>query len=132
MRIGTFLDDLPADYYKGKTVYAVAQPEGAKKQPHVEASSGQGIKKGKVSGGGLINGNATLCAENELFGTIAAPSYARDSLATARQISGLNMRRNVEKRLVPQENGTNAPSAPTEPRDNSGKNGKKKRGAKRR
>ncbi|KAK6026599.1 hypothetical protein OSTOST_07418, partial [Ostertagia ostertagi] len=104
MRIGPFLDDLPSDHYKSNTVYAVAQPTASKKQP--------------TSG-------------SETENTVKRKMSAVDPLATARQISGTNMRRNAEKRLVSKENGTNV-SVPEDSRDGSGKNGKKKRGVKRR
>ncbi|WKX97557.1 hypothetical protein Q1695_013318 [Nippostrongylus brasiliensis] len=75
--------------------------------------------------------NGGCFVENELFDTVRASPLAMESLAAARQISGINMRKNAEKRLLCQGSAA-APTPPSEPRDASGKNGKKKRGAKRR
>ncbi|PIO72367.1 hypothetical protein TELCIR_05713 [Teladorsagia circumcincta] len=131
MRIGPFLDDLPSDHYKSNTVYAVAQPTANKKQPTSGSETESTVKRKKPEVKALELPKPRtehVDAENELFGTIGVPL---DPLATARQISGTNMRRNAEKRLVNKENGTNV-SVPEDSKDGSGKNGKKKRGVKRR
>ncbi|WKX97560.1 hypothetical protein Q1695_013320 [Nippostrongylus brasiliensis] len=130
MRIGTFLDDLPSDHYKSNTVYAVAQPATVPKSPHSSAHPAQGSEnKGVQDSAPASNGGCFV--ENELFDTVRASPLAMESLAAARQISGINMRKNAEKRLLCQGSAA-APTPPLEPRDASGKNGKKKRGAKRR
>ncbi|XGW08534.1 hypothetical protein V3C99_011116 [Haemonchus contortus] len=133
MRLGTFLDDLPSDHFKSNTVYVVAQPTD-KKQPNTSFHTGDTLKKKPThvqNNGGTSSRKKACCAENELFGAAGLSISAMDPLATVKQISGINMRRNAEKRLVNKGSATNMPS-PEDSRDNSGKNGKKKRDFKRR
>ncbi|CAJ0606198.1 unnamed protein product [Cylicocyclus nassatus] len=133
MRITPALDDLPPDNYKSNVVYAYAQPSHTKKQ--------DGISSNKEADPSRANGAAldakTCCVENELFNatTFRGKGSHAEVLATARQINGVHMRQNAEKRLTSKENPTSVvtPSTTsTEQRDGAGKSMKKKRGAKRR
>ncbi|VDM72891.1 unnamed protein product, partial [Strongylus vulgaris] len=140
MRVGILLDDMPADNYKSNTVYAYAQPTQRKKLPGVSDSS---IAVGMVRAGPSRidtqqNQNGSCSVENELFNATSVRGRGVGShaevVATAKQINGMSIRKNAEKRLTSRENPTNAANLSihsTEHQDSS-KNAKKKRGSKRR
>ncbi|EYB81201.1 hypothetical protein Y032_0389g509 [Ancylostoma ceylanicum] len=142
MRVGTFLDNLPSDHLKSNTVYAFAQSAHHKKQ----GDSSRQPNRTTRAPAGMVNTtgvtrveNGSCCVENELFDQSGLRTKGTnvEAVATARQINGMNLRRNAEKRLTNIENPANATNPTVIPSnqtngDNSGRNTRKKRGTKHR
>ncbi|RCN36789.1 hypothetical protein ANCCAN_17321 [Ancylostoma caninum] len=142
MRVGIFLDNIPSEHLKSNTVYAFAQSAHAKKQadsPRQTNRASRAHARPLDTVGVTRSDDGSCCVENELFdqSTLRTKGSNVEALATAKQINGMNLRRNAEKRLTNREseanvvNPTAIPSSQTNG-DNSSRNGKKKRGAKHR
>lgn len=119
LRVAKFLDDFPSDHYKANTVYAFAKTD-VKKQESYEKEDQK--ESGKHSIRELTSStNDPCCVQNELFDKLGTTTIVKmDTLATARQITGADVRRLAENRLISGESLVDATS------------GKKRRTTKRR
>ncbi|KAJ1358205.1 hypothetical protein KIN20_016552 [Parelaphostrongylus tenuis] len=118
LRAPKFLDDLSSDHYKSNTVYAYANADVKKQENYNEEDCKESEEHSRQKS--TSSANESYCVQNELFDKLGTTILKMDTIATARQITGSDIRRLAENRLISGESSVD------------GKNGKKRRITKRR